>query len=92
MNIIYNVCQSPPQVFIILSEFNGFLIKRIDLNDDFSRILRQPRSRHPDAVPKTNWPEVKNKLSERGVDYGRSIRYGAIMIEIKGAEKQGIFI
>ena len=42
MNIIYNVVgQSTPQVFLILSEFNDFLVKRLDLNDDFTRILRQ---------------------------------------------------
>jgi hypothetical protein len=46
MNIIYNVVgQSTPQVLLILSEFNDFLVKRLDLNDDFTRILRQSKTR-----------------------------------------------
>ena len=40
MNIIYDVCQQQAEALIVATEFNRLLIKRVRLNDDFTRIRR----------------------------------------------------
>jgi hypothetical protein len=40
MNIIYDVCQKEPNALLVATEFNSIIIKRIILDDDFTRIRR----------------------------------------------------
>jgi len=41
MNLIYNVTESPPRLYITAVKKNRFIIKRIVMDDDFTRITRQ---------------------------------------------------
>ena len=43
MNLIYNVTESPPRLYITAVKKNRFIIKRIIMDEDFTRITRQSK-------------------------------------------------
>jgi hypothetical protein len=44
MNLIYNVTESPPRLYITAVKKNRFIIKRIIMDEDFTRITRQSKT------------------------------------------------
>jgi hypothetical protein len=104
MNLIYNVTESPPRLYITAVKKNQFIIKRIVMDDDFTRITRQAGNNacaQERLMPSSSgtkialWGKAKQLVLrdlKKDIDYGRTIRYDDLVLSIKGGENKGIFI
>ena len=103
MNLIYNITESPPRLYITAVKRNRFIIKRIVMDDDFTRITRQAGNTAtlthllaPNAGGKAalwgNVTQIVLRELQKDVDYGRTIKYDDLVLSIKGGENKGIFI
>jgi len=103
MNLIYNVTESPPRLYITAVRENRFTIKRIIMDDDFTRITRQTGNSESQQRLLANrstskvrlWGRAKDLVLrelKKDIDYGRTIKYDDLVLSIKGGENKGIFI
>ena len=86
MSLIYNITESPSKLYIFAAQQNEFIVKIIEMDENFTRIHRTDRQQ---VAP---YKRSINNIIKKECNYGKHISDDHLEIKITGSETKPVML